>query len=138
MLGDAFGTEGLDRVLEGERPPTSRLRWRIESTASLHTQLDQLARVRTEEGYMAEVKPDGNSGFLFIENHCPICAAATACGGFCSTELELFRAVLGPKVAIERLDHIVSGGRRCAYRITPLSNAAGGGRRTSRGNRSAT
>ena len=30
---------------------------------------------------MAEVKPDGERAFLFIENHCPICAAATACQG---------------------------------------------------------
>ncbi len=75
--------------------------------------------MRTEEGYMAEVKRD-QGAFLFIENHCPICAAATACQGFCSTELDLFRAVLGEGVSIERVTHIVSGDRRCAYRVTPL------------------
>ena len=66
---------------------------------------------------MAEVKRDGKDGFLFIENHCPICAAATACQGFCSTELDLFRTVLGRNVIVERIEHILSGERRCAYRI---------------------
>jgi predicted ArsR family transcriptional regulator len=67
---------------------------------------------------MAEVRRD-RGGFLFIENHCPICAAATACQGFCATELDLFRSVLGPGVTVERAEHILSGDRRCAYRITP-------------------
>jgi len=30
-----------------------------------------------------------------------ICAAANACAGFCTTELELFRSVLGAKVAVD-------------------------------------
>ena len=65
---------------------------------------------------MAEVRRDGRD-FLFIENHCPICAAATACQGFCATELDLFRSALGPGVTVERAEHILSGDRRCAYRI---------------------
>jgi predicted ArsR family transcriptional regulator len=72
---------------------------------------------------MADVKRHGPSAFLFIENHCPICAAATACQGFCATELDLFRAVLGPDVAVERSEHIVSGGRRCAYLVTETGPA---------------
>jgi predicted ArsR family transcriptional regulator len=83
-----------------------------------------LARIRTEEGYMAEVKPDVKKSFLFIENHCPICAAATVCKGFCTTELDLFRSVLGPGVTVERVEHIVSGDRRCAYRIAAVPDPA--------------
>lgn len=54
---------------------------------------------------------------MLVENHCPICAAATACAGFCRSELETFRAVLSAEV--ERSEHILAGARRCAYRITP-------------------
>jgi predicted ArsR family transcriptional regulator len=75
--------------------------------------------VRTEEGYMAEVRSDKKGSYLLIENHCPICAAANACQGFCSTELDLFRSVLGQGVEVEREEHIVSGDRRCAYRVRP-------------------
>jgi predicted ArsR family transcriptional regulator len=76
-----------------------------------------VAKIRTEEGYMAEVHRD-RGGYLFIENHCPICAEAQACQGFCSTELELFRSVLGRGISIGRAEHIISGDRRCVYRIT--------------------
>ena len=67
-------------------------------------------------------EPDGS--LLLVENHCPICAAATACQGFCRAELEVFRSVLGPDVTVERVDHIVAGGRRCSYTIKAIDNAA--------------
>ena len=119
-LKDSFGDEGLERVLVSRcaRQQTDYAR-RIRPADPLEKKLKELARVRTEEGYMAEVKRDADGSFLLVENHCPICAAATACQGFCSTELDLFRAVLGPGVGVERAEHIVSGDRRCAYRVTP-------------------
>jgi predicted ArsR family transcriptional regulator len=124
-LGDAFGPAGLDRVLESRlaRQQVSYRR-QIPPEASLKEKLKRLARIRTEEGYMAEVTPEGHGRYLFVENHCPICAAATACQGFCANELELFQAVLGEGVAVERLEHIVSGERRCAYRVAPIQRAA--------------
>ena len=119
-VGDAFGEAGLKRVLESRyaRQRADYLR-RIPALLSLKEKVQKLARIRSEEGYMADVKPTGKGAFLLVENHCPICAAATACKGFCVTELDLFRAVLGPGVVVERAEHIVSGDRRCAYRITP-------------------
>ena len=47
----------------------------------------------------------------------PICAAAAACQGFCRSELQIFQAVLGEDVQVTRTEHILSGARRCAYRI---------------------
>src|SRR5260370_10847287 len=131
-LGDAFGTSGVKRVLESRCTRQQAVyAERMAPSASLEEKLRQLARLRTEEGYMAEVKPDGKTSFLFIENHCPICAAATVCKGFCETELDLFRTVLGPDISVERVEHIVSGDRRCAYRITPVSKV-GRSRKTSK------
>jgi predicted ArsR family transcriptional regulator len=117
-LGDAFGDAGLKQVLDS-RSARQKAEYskRIPSTLTLREKVQRLARIRTEEGYMAEVKSERNGGFLLFENHCPICAAATACQGFCTTELTLFQAVLGPHITVERLEHIVSGDRRCAYRI---------------------
>ncbi len=116
---EAFGPEGMTRLLDSrlarQRADYAR---RITSSAPLAKKVQQLAQIRDEEGYMAEVRRDGR-GFLFIENHCPICAAATVCQGFCATELDLFRSALGPGVTVERAEHILSGDRRCAYRIAP-------------------
>jgi predicted ArsR family transcriptional regulator len=118
-LGETFGEAGVQRVLESRcAAQRTAYRARIDASAPLGDKLRALAKQRTEEGYMAEVRRDGD-GYLFIENHCPICAAASVCQGFCSTELELFRDVLGPEVAVERGEHIVSGDRRCVYRVSP-------------------
>lgn len=124
-MGDAFGNGGVQRVLEcrGARQQAEYAS-RIRAGLALKEKVRRLAAIRTSEGYMAEVQPAGKQAFLLIENHCPICAAATACTGFCSTELDLFRSVLGPEVAITREEHLISGGRRCVYRIEPAGESS--------------
>jgi len=118
-MGQTLDGPTMQRVLDA-RAAAQRAAYvkRIKPGEPLARKLRELARVRSEEGYMAEVRRDGNS-FLFIENHCPICAAANVCQGFCASELDLFRSVLGSGVTIERAEHIVSGDRRCVYRVTP-------------------
>ena len=115
---DAFGDEGLERVLTS-RCARQRTDYgkRIKPGDPLKKKLQELAKVRTEEGYMAEVRAEGQGSYLLIENHCPICAAANACQGFCATELDLFRSVLGSGVTVERAEHIISGDHRCVYRV---------------------
>src|SRR5205085_4581438 len=117
---DAFGDEGLDRVLTSRcARQKSDYAKRIRPRDSLAKKLQELAKLRTEEGYMAEIKKAEDGSYLLVENHCPICAAANACQGFCATELELFRSVLGPGVAVERAEHILSGDHRCVHRVKP-------------------
>jgi predicted ArsR family transcriptional regulator len=118
-VGATFGAAGMSRLLEARLArQQGDYAARVDRSAPLPKKLHQLAKVRTDEGYMAEVLADGSNAFLLVENHCPICAAATACQGFCATEIDLFRKVLGPDVSIERVEHILSGERRCAYRVT--------------------
>ena len=37
----------------------------------------------------------------------------------CSAELELFRKAVGPDATVAREQHLLDGGQRCVYRITP-------------------
>ena len=67
---------------------------------------------------MANAAAGADGALLLVENHCPICVAAKACQGFCRSELALFRETLGDKVSVERHEHIVSGARRCVYKIS--------------------
>ena len=116
-IQQTLGSKGMQRVLDARFDQMrAAYQKRIAQEAPLATKLKELARVRTEEGYMAEVRRDGDA-FLFIENHCPICAAANSCQGLCTSELDLFQSVLGPGTRIQRTEHIVSGNRRCVYRI---------------------
>ena len=119
----AFGEQGLDRLLaERTRVQLHDYRERIRAAGtggSLEGRVHALAAIRREQGYMAECVGRTDGTMLLRENHCPICVAAKFCQGLCREELGLFRAVLGPKVRVERTDHILAGASRCAYVITP-------------------
>jgi predicted ArsR family transcriptional regulator len=118
-MRDVFGDDGRERLIEHrERAIVANYRKCVGTQGSLRQKLTALAQIRSREGYMASVAKDARDSFLLVENHCPICAAATACQGLCRSELAVFRAVLGTDVTVERIDHILAGARRCAYRIT--------------------
>jgi len=115
-----FGQEGLDRLIQSREQETlKQYQSGVEGMGRLEDRLDYLVSIRSAEGYMAEWYQDGDLYFL-VENHCPICAAATRCQGFCQAELQNFRQTLGEGVKVERVEHIVQGARRCAYQITTL------------------
>jgi iron-sulfur cluster biosynthesis transcriptional regulator SufR len=117
-VGRLFGEEGLDRLIsERERDTLARYRQGLAGMTSLADRLDRLAGLRRDEGYMAEWRAESDGTFILVENHCPICAAARVCQGFCRSELAVFRAVL-PDCAVERVEHLLAGARRCAYRVT--------------------
>jgi len=118
-IRDAFGDDGLEAVVAAR---TKRQRAAYAEALGdepvVAVRVRRLAEVRSLEGYLAEVEPDGDA-FVLTEYHCPICDAASACQGFCRSELELFRDALGPDAVVERTSHLLSGDARCAYRITP-------------------
>ncbi|WP_202913318.1 metalloregulator ArsR/SmtB family transcription factor [Acuticoccus sediminis] len=110
------GNTALDAIINAREADTRAIYEReLSRKSELPDKLEALARLRSEEGYMAQWSEERDGSFLFIENHCPICAAASACQGFCRAELDVFRAVLGPTVSVARTEHIVGGGRRCTY-----------------------
>ena len=113
-----FGERGLERLIEHrQRASLADYRKTVGERRSLRRKLTALAQVRSREGYMASIADDAQGGFLLVEDHCPVCTAAAACQGLCRSELAIFRAVLGRDVTVERIDHILAGARRCAYRI---------------------
>lgn len=125
IVRDHLGENVLDTIITARETDTrSAYEAVIGATTDLKSRVAALADLRSQEGYMAAWTelPDGS--MLLVENHCPICAAATACQGFCRAELDVFRSVLGPEVEVERQEHIVSGGRRCTYAIRSIDNAA--------------
>jgi len=114
----SFGQEGVQRlVTRCARRQIADYRSRIAVRSPLRARLEALASIRNKEGFMAEVQRQPDGSFLLIENHCPISAAANVCPKLCDAEMEVFRAILGESVAIERAEHMVAGARRCVYRI---------------------
>lgn len=120
-----LGERALDTIIAVREDETRRAYGAaVAGMSGLRERVSTLARLRSEEGYMASWQEEPDGSLLLIENHCPICAAATSCQNFCRAELEVFRSVLGPEAEVERSDHIVSGGRRCTYTIKAITDAA--------------
>ncbi|SIN71603.1 helix-turn-helix transcriptional regulator [Chitinophaga niabensis] len=117
-MRDTLGQAAIQTVIDAnEKIGILKYKADLKGLTDLESKVRQLAEVRNREGYMAEYKKE-DDGYLLIENHCPICAAATVCQGFCQSELNTFKTVLGKNAHIKRVDHILAGARRCAYRIT--------------------
>lgn len=113
-----FGESGLEQLISRrEQQMLSRYQAGLTQPA-LADRLAALKELRSREGYMADMSQEEDGSWLLWESHCPICAAARACRGFCRSELALFRQLLAP-AEVEREQYLLDGDRRCLYRIRP-------------------
>lgn len=116
-IRDALGDDALDTVVAARARRQIRQYRKVVGDGSVAVRVRRLADQRTAEGYEAEVRTDGDAVIL-TEHHCPVRAAAGACGALCRSEMEVFEHALGTDVRVEREQHLLSGDQRCAYRIT--------------------
>ena len=118
-VSDLLGPDALDKIIN-HRAEKSYLHYKseLEKHQGLAQKVQTLARLRSDEGYMAEVESISNSEHRLIENHCPICIAATSCQGFCRSELEIFMQLFDGIAKVVREDYLLDGARRCSYRIS--------------------
>ncbi|MET1742777.1 metalloregulator ArsR/SmtB family transcription factor [Yersinia enterocolitica] len=116
MVRTKLGEEALNLLIDTREQETRELYCQaMEGVQSIDERVKRLVAIRSQEGYMAEYQTQTDGSILLIENHCPICAAATSCQGFYRAELEVFREAL--QAPVERTEHILSGSRRCVYRV---------------------
>lgn len=113
-----FGEDGLRKVAqEREQHTLANYQKALVDCYTLADKVHRLANLREQEGYMVDVEAT-EFGFRFVENHCPICRAATRCPALCQSELNVFQILLSADAEIKREEHIISGQRRCSYLIT--------------------
>ncbi|MCV6588203.1 MAG: transcriptional regulator [Marinobacterium sp.] len=117
---ELFGEQGLERLIsQREQQQLSQYRQALDGLDKLADKVQALAQLRRSEGYMADVEALEDGDFILLEHHCPICAAATRCQGFCRSELDIFQQLLAPLATVERQQHLLSDDLRCSYRISP-------------------
>ena len=115
-----LGPHAVDRLIAArEQEQQAGYEAALSGLASLGARVRRLAELRSREGYMARAEKQGRA-WLLVEDHCPICAAAASCQGLCRSELQIFARCLGDGVQVERVEHVLAGGRRCAYRIAAV------------------
>jgi DeoR family suf operon transcriptional repressor len=91
--------------------------------ASPAERMAAVARLLSEQGYMAEATASSGSGTL-IEHNCAIQAVAERFPEICAAEARFLADVLGAEV--DRQEHILSGCSACEYRVRFRTPAAQG------------
>jgi predicted ArsR family transcriptional regulator len=76
-----------------------------------------LAKLRDQEGYMAEMREGRRGQFELFEYNCPIVAIAQDYWEACTVENELFRKVL--RADVETTHRVVAGDHVCRFLIKP-------------------
>lgn len=112
-----LGKEALDNVVNArEKNQLEKYSSALQGVNGIENRLTSFAAIRSGEGYLAEWKKEGDT-YFFIENHCPICCAASECDNICTSEMRTFVSILGEKMNVSRMEHIINGARRCVYKI---------------------
>ncbi|WP_258550966.1 helix-turn-helix transcriptional regulator [Yersinia pseudotuberculosis] len=118
LIRTQLGDNALELLIDSREQETrDQYCQAMVGVSNVAERVERLVAIRTGEGYMAQSQVEADGTILLIENHCPIWAAAASCQRFCRTELAVFQQALG--VPVERVEHILSGARRCTYRIHP-------------------
>lgn len=116
-MQEVLSPEQLDAVISlREKKANKKYLDALQDIPELEEKIKRLAELRNSDGYLAEWDKEGEA-FILIENHCPVCAAAQRCADLCDAEMNTFKEIFGENVSVERVDHIIAGARRCAYKI---------------------
>ncbi len=91
-----------------------RHRLRVAS-GPLARRVEELARVRSEGGYMAELGPRRRGVAELREHNCPVLAMAQEYPEACETERRMFESLLGARV--ETSHRVVAGDPVCRFLI---------------------
>ncbi len=138
---EATLTELLDYVVEREGRASAvavlEARYeaftrRIQSELAGATPAERMAavaRLLSDEGYMAEGTASSGTGTL-IEHNCAIQAVAERFPEICAAEARFLAAALGAEV--DRHEHILSGCSACEYRVRFSAPSAAGAEEPSR------
>ena len=118
-IRSALGEEALEQVVRARAArQLATYKSALKGSVSIADRVQRIARLRTAEGYLAEAVESGDD-ITLVEHHCPIRDAAESCAGLCNAELDLFQRALGTDVVVAREQHLLDGGQRCSYRMTP-------------------
>jgi predicted ArsR family transcriptional regulator len=111
------GEEAVVELLERQRE-RCRLDWNPRlREKSVGEKVNELARLLSENGFMAEASPGNEDDYILIKRNCALCAVArnhpNVC---CQTSAEFYKRLLG-NVEVERGNSILNGEQRCEFFI---------------------
>jgi predicted ArsR family transcriptional regulator len=112
-----MGKEGVEKVLRERQSELFNQYYKRLKDMDFDRRVKELARIRDEEGYMAESKNESKGGkkHVLLEYNCPIIHIAEKHWQACSIETELFEKLLGAE--IETTHRAAKGDAVCKFII---------------------
>jgi predicted ArsR family transcriptional regulator len=112
-----MGKEAVEKVLRERQSELFDQYYKRLKDLDFDRQVKELARIRDEEGYIAESKKESKSGgkYVLLEYNCPIIHIAEKHWEACSTETALFEKLLGAN--IETTHRAAKGDLICKFVI---------------------
>jgi len=117
-----LGRVAVGELLSQRAGEVADRNWSRLRSISLPKRVAELARVRTEGGYMAEVTGRRRGSVELREHNCPILALAKQYPEACDTERRMFESVLRAKVEVSH--RVVAGDPVCRFLIRERGDAA--------------
>ena len=93
-----MGKEGVKKVLYERQGELFDQYYKRLKGLDFNKQVKELARIRDEEGYIAESRSKSDGKYVLLEYNCPIIHIAEKHWEACSTETELFEKLLGANI----------------------------------------
>ncbi len=122
-IEEKLGRKGVEEALRRRQTETLNTYRDQVNAETLQGRVHQLAKLRDQEGYMAEDHQSGSSKFEILEHNCPIIAIAENYWEACTVEREMFQRVLGANV--ETTHRVVAGNNVCRFLISPKRKPPG-------------
>jgi len=117
-----MGREAVEAALRSRQAGVLPEYERRVRSDDLGGRVRELALVRDQEGYMAEVRGGAKGRYELFEYNCPIVAVAEKYGEACEVENELFRRVL--RADVDTTHRVVAGDHVCRFLIRPRTRGA--------------
>ncbi|WP_077604121.1 helix-turn-helix transcriptional regulator [Oceanobacillus sojae] len=94
-IQDIYGEHAISNLFKRrEQRLTKEYIKRIEQKSN-HDKINELSKIQTEKGYMANLSKTGENSYELIEYNCPILAVANEFKSACTCETQMFKNVLG-------------------------------------------
>ena len=122
FLEDKMGRKAVEDALRGRQKAVLRSYAPQVTASDLAGRVHQLAKLRSDEGYMAEARGARGGSFELLEYNCPILAVAEQYGEACEVENELFRRIL--RAEVDTTHRVVAGDHVCRFLIRPRPGGA--------------
>ena len=110
-----LGRAAVGELLSQRAGEVSDRNWARVRPGPLPVRVAELARVRTEGGYMAEVTGRRRGSVELREHNCPILALAREYPEACETERRMFESLLKARVDVSH--RVVAGDSVCRFLI---------------------